>query len=75
MKKLLVLCVVLALLQTSAVTLAQGGFDQYGYNYEARMFVGPADGIDRNLDGTVYGYPTCARDYLVMNWNAEWERG
>ena len=28
-----------------------GGFDEFGYNYKARIFVGPADGIDRVLDG------------------------
>lgn len=75
MKKLLVLCVVLALLSAPAATLAQGGFDQYGYNYEARMFVGPADGIDRILDGKVFGVASNARDHVVMNWNAEWDRG
>jgi preprotein translocase subunit SecG len=28
-----------------------GGFDEYGYNYQARVFVGKADGVDRVLDG------------------------
>ena len=49
------------------------GFDQFGYNYQARTFVGPADGIDKNLDGTVYGDPTYAKDHLVMKWNAQWD--
>ena len=49
------------------------GFDQFGYNYGARIFVGPADGVDRNLDGTVWGDPTYANDQLVMKWNAQWD--
>ena len=54
---------------------AQGGFDEFGYNYQARVFVGKADGVDRNLDGMVWGDPTYANDWLVMKWNAEWDRG
>jgi hypothetical protein len=46
-----------------------GGFDQFGYNYQACIFVGPADGLDRVLDGTVYGDPTYANDHLVMKWS------
>ena len=52
-----------------------GGFDEFGYNYAARTFRGPADGIDRSLDGMVWGDPTYANDFLVMKWNAEWDRG
>jgi hypothetical protein len=55
--------------------LAAGGFDQFGYNYKARVFVGAADGVDKTLDGTVWGNPTYANDHLVMKWNAEWDRG
>ena len=74
---LLALVAVLALLTLSAIPILAdgGGFDQYGYNYRARIFVGPADGVDRNLDGTVWGDPTYANDKLVMKWNAEWDRG
>lgn len=49
------------------------GFDQYGYNYQARIFSGPADGSDRNLDGTVWGDPTYANDLLVMKWSKAWD--
>ena len=59
-------------LQTTAV-YAAGGFDQFGYNYTAHNFVGLADGVDRNLDGTVWGDPTYANDHLVMKWNAQWD--
>src|SRR3989344_4729095 len=50
-----------------------GGFDQFGYNEKARVFTGPADGVDRNLDGTVWGDSTYAKDKLVMKWNAAWD--
>lgn len=49
------------------------GFDEFGYNYNARIFVGPADGVDRNLDGTVWGDPTYANDLLVMKWSKAWD--
>lgn len=51
---------------------AAGGFNQYGYNYSARIFSGPADGVDKVLDGKVWGDPTYATDHLVMKWNAAW---
>lgn len=50
-----------------------GGFDQYGYNYGAGIFVGPADGVDRVLDGTVWGDPTYAKDRLVLKWSPAWD--
>jgi hypothetical protein len=58
-----------------AVKPADKGFNENGYNYNARIFVGAADGVDKNLDETVWGDPTYANDKLVMKWNAEWDRG
>ena len=52
---------------------ANHGFNEYGYNYGARVFVGPADGVDKKLDGKVWGDPTYANDHLVMKWNAQWD--
>ena len=52
-----------------------GGFDELGYNRRARIFNGPADGVDGTLDGTAYGDPTYGKDHLKMKWNAEWDRG
>jgi len=49
------------------------GFDQFGYNYTARIFVGPADGVDRKLDDLVWGDPTYARDHLKMSWSKAWD--
>lgn len=49
------------------------GFNQFGYNYQARVFIGAADGVDKVLDGMVWGDPTYANDHLVMKWNAAWD--
>lgn len=57
----------------SVTTLLKGGFDQFGYNYGARIFNGLADGVDRNLDGTVWGDSTYANDHLVMKWSKAWD--
>jgi hypothetical protein len=71
----LLMCVVV-LAAAPAVLADNGrGFDEFGYNYHARTFVGQADGVDRSLDGMVWGDPTYANDQLVMKWNAEWDRG
>jgi len=56
-----------------AASAAGGGFDQFGYNYQARIFSGPADGVDKVLDRAVWGDPTYANDHLVMKWNAAWD--
>ncbi len=56
-------------------TIYPRGFNENGYNYCARNFVGKADGVDKMLDGKVWGDPTFANDHLVMKWNAEWDRG
>ena len=69
-----------ALASTSSATVtcapppaSSPGFNQCGYNWDARVFSGPADGVDDTLDGTIYGDPTYANDYLVMKWNAAWD--
>lgn len=66
--------IVLVLLGTIAsATAAGGGFDEFGYNYTARVFVGKADGVDRKLDGTIWGDPSYANDHLVMKWSKAWD--
>lgn len=52
-----------------------GKFDDLGYNRTARIFNGPADGVDGTLDGAVWGDATYASDHLKMKWNSEWDRG
>lgn len=65
---------ILVFLAGSITVIAQNnGFDQFGYNYKARIFVGAADGTDRNLDGTIWGDPTYAYDHLVMKWSKAWD--
>lgn len=73
MKKIIVFLAVVVLLAGAGIVYAQGGFDEFGYNYQARVFVGPADGVDRNLDSTVWGDPTYAKDHLVMKWSKAWD--
>ena len=60
---------------SSVTPLLKGGFNEFGYNYGARIFNGPADGVDKILDGKVWGDPTYANDNLVMKWTADWDRG
>lgn len=79
MRKLIAFLGILLVLSLSSVSFQAlaagkgGGFDEYGYNYQARIFVGKADGVDRNLDGAVWGDPTYANDILVMKWSKAWE--
>ncbi|MDO8269484.1 MAG: hypothetical protein Q7T54_02330 [Candidatus Levybacteria bacterium] len=62
-----------AMLGIIATVSAAGGFDEFGYNDTARIFNGPADGVDKVLDGNVWGDPTYANDRVVMKWNAAWD--
>lgn len=52
---------------------AATGFDEFGYNYTARIFNGAADGVDRQLDSKVWGDSTYAKDHLVMKWSKAWD--
>lgn len=72
MRKVALLVVILAMFVGPSAVLADG-FDEFGYNYNARVFVGPADGVDRTLDGAVWGDPAYASDHLVMKWSKAWD--
>lgn len=79
MKKLIFVSTIAVLLFLPSTAAAdpgsgKGGFDEFGYNYGARLFVGPADGVDRILDGKVWGDPTYANDHLVMKWSEAWDK-
>ena len=65
--------VTVAFLLAAMPTLAKGGYDEFGYNYGARLFSGPADGVDRTLDGTYWGNTLYAADRLVMKWSKGWD--
>ncbi|MEX2115427.1 MAG: hypothetical protein WEB37_00960 [Bacteroidota bacterium] len=54
-------------------TFKSVSFDEFGYNYNARIFSGLADGVDRVLDEKVWGDPTYAKDHLVMKWSKAWD--
>lgn len=49
------------------------GFDDFGYNYNAKNFVGKSDGVDRIDDGKLWGDATYANDHLVMKWSKAWD--
>jgi hypothetical protein len=49
------------------------GYDENGYNYQAHMFNGTYDSVDRNLDGTYWGSTgDYVDDTLTMKWSDEW---
>lgn len=49
------------------------GFDQFGYNYQAHMFNGTYDSVDRNLDGKYWGSTgDFVDDKLMMKWSDSW---
>jgi hypothetical protein len=71
-KLLLVVVAVLALLALGAgVVWAQGGFDKWGYNYQAHIFNGLYHNANRPEPPCEPG--TCASDtLLIMKWSDEW---
>lgn len=49
------------------------GFDEFGYNYQAHLFVGTYDSSDRTLDGTYWGSTgDYVDDGLIMKWSDDW---
>lgn len=68
-----ILGVLLCITVIKAEKPADVGFDEYGYNYRARIFEGAADGVDKNNDGNVWGDPTYANDHLKMTWSKAWD--
>lgn len=51
------------------------GFNEFGYNYTARIFngTGASWALEQSLPADYLGI--YAQDKLVMKWNAEWDRG
>ena len=79
MKKLLVFAfftfvLVLATTSVSAVQPTGKGFNEFGYNYTARLFNGTGESwsLAKGLPADYLG--VYAKDKLVMKWNAEWDR-
>ncbi|MFA5867678.1 MAG: hypothetical protein WC891_06945 [Actinomycetota bacterium] len=78
MKKsvILVLAVMFLLVVALGGTAAAGGgFDEFGYNYTARIFNGTGESwsLAKGLPTDYLGI--YAHDKLIMKWNAEWDRG
>jgi len=71
--RIILISVIMLLSIFLIIAVAQVGFDEFGYNYKARIFVGPADGVDRILDGKVWGDTTYANDLVVMKWSKAWD--
>ena len=83
MKKLMIFLAVLVLLTVPSVAIAEGpgggGFDEWGYNRQARIFVGTAwnwcMGKVGNEAWCAAYLGSYANDQIIMKWNAEWDRG
>jgi len=62
---------IFAMAATAGMTAAKGGFDEYGYNYNARLFNGWYGYYDRDIEG---GWVTGTADaQLVMKWSKDWD--
>jgi hypothetical protein len=79
MKKVVMIAFLLAFSLLVMPVFAQGGFDEFGYNYKARVFVGTAYSWGKAREWTddqIYDYfGPYMYDKVVMKWNAEWDRG
>ncbi len=91
MKKLSILIAAMVLIITtfamvvpvSASQPEDKGFDEYGYNYQARIFVGIGEDWYRGKIGSTLGPwqegqeflwdETYGRDHLVMKWSKAWD--
>ena len=79
MRKLILVLAFTLLLITPTLVMAGGGFDEWGYNRQARIFDGTAwSWCMGKVGDTAWctSYLGSFRDdKLVMKWNAEWDRG
>ena len=76
MKKIIIFSIVAVLLTVGGVVYAKGGFNEYGYNYQARIFNGTCTSWATAKSLSVSTYcGAYANDKLIMKWNAEWDRG
>ena len=52
----------------------QTGFDEFGYNYQAHLFLGTYDSSDRQWGNGYWGDQTSdyVDDVLMMKWSDEW---
>ncbi len=61
--------------ENSSSVLLKGGFNEFGYNYGARIFNGTGESwsLAKGLPADYLGI--YAPDKLVMKWSADWDRG
>ncbi len=78
-KKLFLGLIAVTFVILAGAVLAQGGFDEFGYNRKARVFVGTGwswcmgkVGDETWCENYLGPYTD---DTLIMKWNAEWDRG
>jgi len=71
----LALIPILVLLALPAVVYAGGGFDEFGYNRTARIFVGTGSSWCEARGAPSSCLGVYSNDKLVMKWNEEWDRG
>lgn len=74
MKKLTILIAVAAFVVAGAA-FAAGGFNEYGYNYDARIFNGTGGSWSLANGSPADSMGVYANDKLVMKWTSEWDRG
>ena len=68
---------ILALLITMimiAPVLAKNGFNEYGYNYKARIFVGTGGQWCLSEGNDYYCLGLRSNDHLVMKWSKAWDK-
>jgi hypothetical protein len=66
MKKIILVAVVFVFLTAAVGTVFAGGFDEYGYNYGARLFNGWYGYCDKDIAGGTDDA------WLVMKWSKDW---
>jgi len=69
LKLALVTFALLAVLAVAVIPVQANGFDEWGYNYNARVFNGWYGYYDRSNDGWVSGTGDAR---LVMKWSKDW---
>jgi len=76
MKKIAIIlgCAVILVGTMVSLGMAGGGFDEYGYNYNARLFNGLGANADRNFEpeGLYWDYYV-DDSHLVMKWSKGWD--
>ena len=69
-KSFIIGVVILLVVSIVCPVMGKGGFDKFGYNYNARLFNGWYGYYDRSIEG---GWVTgTGNAWLVMKWSKDW---